>query len=111
MKNRTREAEVRGLDHLSTPKLKDRVNGEDNLEEREGFSSWVVLKDVFTSNGKEGNEFRSIREEIGTIEGGVGKQGWDVGVFDGSEVPEPPEIKSWIGKGRIWEGKVTGSRV
>ena len=62
VKNWAREVKVRGLYHLSTPELEDRVNGKDNLEEGKGFGGWVILKDVFASDSKEGDEF-----------GGVGK--------------------------------------
>ena len=30
-------------------------------------------------------------------------------MLDGSEVPEPPEVKSAVWGRRIWEGKVSGS--
>ena len=60
VENGARESEVGGLNHLSTPELEDGFDGEYNLEEGKGFGRWVVLKDVFTSNGKERNELRSV---------------------------------------------------
>ena len=35
--------------------------------------------------------------------------GRDVGVLNGSEVSEPPEVKSGVWERRIWEGEVTRS--
>ena len=49
VEDRTRETKVGSLYHLSAPELEDRVDSEDNLEERESFCCWVVFKDVFTS--------------------------------------------------------------
>ena len=56
MKDRAREAKVRGLYHLSTPELEDGADGEYHLEEGESLSSGVVLKDMFTSDCEERNE-------------------------------------------------------
>ena len=94
MEDRAREAEVRGLYHLSTPELEDRVDSEDDLEEGKGFARWVILKDMFTSNSKEGDGFRSVGEEIRVVEGGVREGSENVRVLDGSEVPEPPKVES-----------------
>ena len=111
MENRTGEAKVRSLNHLGTPKLEDRVDSKYNLEQGKGFGGRVVLEDVFTPYGEEGNEFGGIRQKVGTVEGGMGKQGGDVRVLDGLEVPEPPEVESGIRKRRVWEGEVTGGGV
>ena len=108
VKDRTREVEVRGLNHLSAPELEDRINGEDNLEEWECLGGRTIFKDVLTPYGEEGDKFQSIGEEIRTVESSMGEGGWDIGVFDGSEVPEPPEIESRVGERRIWKGEVTG---
>ena len=52
-----RKSEVGGLNYLGCPELKDRVDSEDNLEEGEGFSGWVVLEDVLTAHSEEGGKF------------------------------------------------------
>ena len=79
VKDRTREVEVRGLNHLSAPELEDRIDGEDNLEEWECLSGRMIFKDVLTPYGEEGDKFRSIGEEIRTVESGMGEGGWDIG--------------------------------
>ena len=39
------KSEMGGLNHLCASELEDRVDGEDNLEEREGLSSRVIFKE------------------------------------------------------------------
>ena len=109
MEDGARESEVRGLNDLSTPELEYRVDSENDLEERESLSCWVVFKDMFTSYSKEGGELRSEQEKVRAIKGGVGKGSRNVWVFNSSEVPEPPEVKSRVRRWRIWEGEITGS--
>ena len=41
----------------------------------------------------------------------MGKRSRDIGMLDGSEVPEPPKVKGRVWERRIGEGKVTGSWV
>ena len=60
-----------GLNHLCTSELEDRVDGEDDLKEREGISSRVIFKEMLTSNSKKRSKLRSEREKIGVIEGSV----------------------------------------
>ena len=45
------------------------------------------------------------------VKGGVSKGSRDVRVFDGSEIPESPEIESRIGGRQIGKGEVTRSGV
>ena len=71
----------------------------------------MVLKDMFALYSEEGDKFRSVGEEIGVIEGGVGEGSGNIGVFDGSEVPEPPEVKSRVWKRGIQEGEISQSRM
>ena len=106
-----REVKVRGLNHLSTPKLEDGVDGENDLEQGEGLGSGMVFKDMFTSNGQEGDELRSVGEEVGTIESCMGEGSRDVRVFDGTEVPEPPEVESGVRERGIRKGEVSQGRM
>ena len=53
---------MEGLDNLCTPELEYRVDSKHNLEEEKGLCRRVILKDVFTSYGKERGEFRSCQE-------------------------------------------------
>ena len=65
------KSEMGGLNHLCTSELEDRVDGEDDLKEREGISSRVIFKEMLTSNSKKRSKLRSEREKIGVIEGSV----------------------------------------
>ena len=94
MEDGARESEVRGLNDLSTPELEYRVDSENDLEERESLSCWVVFKDMFTSYSKEGGELRSEQEKVRAIKGGVGKGSRNVWVFNSSEVPECQETRT-----------------
>ena len=97
MKDWAREAEVGGLDDLSHSKLKDWVDGEDDLKKGKGLSNWMVFKDMLASYGKEGRELQGVGKKVGSVEGGVSKGSGYEGVLNGSEVPKPPEVKS-----RVW---------
>ena len=90
-----------GLNHLGGPELEDRVDGKDNLEEGEGLSCRVIFKDMLTSNSEKRSILRSEREKVGVIEGSVSEGGWDVGVLDGSEVPESLDVE-----GGVWGRRV-----
>ena len=111
MKDGARELKVRGLNDLSAPELEHRVDGEDDLEEWEGFSRRVVLKDVLASYSKEGDELRSIGKKVWAVEGGVREGGGDIRMLNGSEVPEPPEVEGGIWERWIGECEVTRSGV
>lgn len=39
---------------MGTSELEDGVDGKDDLEDGEGFSRRVILKDMFTANSKKG---------------------------------------------------------
>ena len=108
VKDGARESEMWGLDDLGIPELEDGVNSEDDLEEGEGLSCWVIFKDVFTPYSEEGGELGSEREKVGAVKCGVSKRSRDVGVLNGSEIPKFPEVESRVGRRRIGEGKVTG---
>ena len=109
MEDGARESKVGSLNHLDTPKLKDRVDSEDYLKKGESFNGGVILKDMFTSDGEKGDEIRRIGEEIRAVEGGVCKGSGKVGMLDGSEISESPEVESRIGERGIWECKITRS--
>ena len=67
----------------------------------------MVLENVFTPDGEEGDELRGVREEVRAVECGMGERRRDVRVFNGSEVLEPPEIESGVGERRIGKGEVS----
>ena len=73
--------------------LEGGVDSEDDLEDRKGFRKRVILKDMFTANGKKKWIVRTVREKVGTSEGRVSKGSRDVGVLNCSEVSVPPECQ------------------
>ena len=103
------KSEMGGLNHLGGPELEDRVDGKDNLEEGEGLSCRVIFKDMLTSNSEKRSILRSEWEKVGVIEGSVSEGGWDVGVLDGSEVPESLDVEGGVWGRRVWRGGITGS--
>ena len=52
MEDDARSMEMGSLDYLGNSELEDEIDGEDDLEEGEGFGRRVILKDMFTSNSE-----------------------------------------------------------
>ena len=111
MEDGTRKSEVGSLNNLGGPKLENRVDSEDDLKEGKGLGGWMVLEDMLAFHSEEGSKFGGKGEKVRAVESSVSKGGRDVRVLDGSEVPEPPEVKDRVWGRRIWEGEISRGRM